>query len=56
MGNRAFGAGKNQGIKEGIEIGKKVAKEALKNEKIATAAGTGLLGLIVGAIIKGLSK
>jgi len=56
MGNKAFGAGEQQVLKKGIEIGKKIAKEAFKNEKVATTAGAGILGLIAGAIIKGLSK
>ncbi len=56
MGNKAFGAGEQQGLKKGIEIGKKIAEEAFKNEKVATAAGASILGLIAGAILKGLKK
>ncbi|EPD27473.1 hypothetical protein SAMN05444420_10721 [Capnocytophaga granulosa] len=55
MGNKAFGAGKNQGIKIGLEMGKK----ALENEKVKTAVTGGVaavLGLIGGAIIKALSS
>ena len=56
MGNSAYGAGEQQGLKKDIEIGKKIAKEAFKNEKVATATGAGILGLIAGAILKGLKK
>ena len=51
MGNKAFGAG--------INVGKKMMEKALKDEKtkkIVTATGTGILGLIAGAILKGLKK
>ncbi|WP_314235556.1 hypothetical protein [Capnocytophaga sputigena] len=56
MGNKAFGAGEQQGLKKGIEMGKKIAKETLKDKTIATAAGASILGLIAGIIFKGLSK
>ena len=43
-------------LRKALKLAKKIAKEAFKNEKVATTAGAGILGLIAGAIIKGLSK
>ena len=56
MGNKAFGAGEQQGLKKGVEMGKKIAKETLKDKTIVTATGASILGLIAGIIFKGLSK
>lgn len=52
MSRGQYGLGK----KEGIEIGKKIAKEAFKNEKVVTSVIAATLAFIGGIIAKAVSS
>ena len=52
MSRGQYGLGK----KEGIEIGKKIAKETLKNEKVVTGTIAAALAFVGGLIVKGLGN
>lgn len=52
MSRGQYGLGK----KEGIEIGKKIAKETFKNEKVVTSAIATALAFVGGLIVKGLGN
>ena len=52
MSRGQYGLGK----KEGIEIGKKIAKETFKNEKVVTSAIAAALAFVGGLIVKGLGN